>query len=676
MAQQQCVSQTALPVLLSHSSNGTGQALADLSNTIREEALLHPVNVNLSARKIVQLPPEIGLLIDLERIGLNNNMLTTLPPEFGRLGALRYLNLRSNLLREFPLPLTELVHLEVLDLSKNKIERFPTHPGALINLRVLSISRNRVQMLPKYVASMKLLHILKLDHNPFVWPPSKLLACVDEKNKAEWLENIRLFLLKEDPPAHLLMQNAASRSMVTPGLSSTQPPSSTTPSVNQIFDHHTSECTIAVRKYFLTSVQSLIPALSPFDCLVKDASKTFLFSVCELYDVSCTIIFYLTRSGEIGNIASSALSPPITIEREMKALDRESIQLLTVHKKLDCVYSNSANVSGFQDSAQKLQIEDNSNEIALMKNLKLLTRNLSRRVHTVINSIYSSVLPVLFNYSNPLNHLVVISILCDWHKANVGLSGAIQLVQHALLGPTGASLADNSILMSAMPSGPFISRHVNATIWSEQMDRKNTGNHTHGRNLSSASDTLIKSVYSTSESQSFACQDTIRDSQGLQTNIHTVSGKNALAPFKASPNIVSGSTLNAGYNTTLQNTLPISKTIKDDAQAINVLLTDLSYLTDSTRVICLNDTNSANEPCQNTLWNCLKSVELLVDSCKKEYEIHAELSSVILQNIFRAVAHLCIALKQRIANSDSTPFVSIAPIAARALSNVKKHLNL
>ncbi|EGF77438.1 hypothetical protein BATDEDRAFT_37430 [Batrachochytrium dendrobatidis JAM81] len=104
MAQQQCVSQTALPVLLSHSSNGTGQALADLSNTIREEALLHPVNVNLSARKIVQLPPEIGLLIDLERIGLNNNMLTTLPPEFGRLGALRYLNLRSNLLREFPLP--------------------------------------------------------------------------------------------------------------------------------------------------------------------------------------------------------------------------------------------------------------------------------------------------------------------------------------------------------------------------------------------------------------------------------------------------------------------------------------------------------------------------------------------------------------------------------------------
>eukprot|EP00842_Homolaphlyctis_polyrhiza_P007087 jgi/Hompol1/968/HPOL_000242-RA len=107
----------------------------ELAASLKDEAKLRPVNMNLAARKLVRLPPEIGLLVDTERLGLNNNMLSSLPDEFSRLVSLRYLNLRSNALREFPVPLRDLPRLEVLDLSKNKIERFPTVPASLINLR-------------------------------------------------------------------------------------------------------------------------------------------------------------------------------------------------------------------------------------------------------------------------------------------------------------------------------------------------------------------------------------------------------------------------------------------------------------------------------------------------------------------------------------------------------------
>ncbi|KAI8920597.1 hypothetical protein BC831DRAFT_386456, partial [Entophlyctis helioformis] len=79
-------------------------------------------------------------------------------------------------------------------LSRNKIERFPNSLGNLMALRVLSISKNRIQFLPKYIAAMARLQVLKLDHNPFVWPPARMLQCESEDMEKAWLIDLKAFL--------------------------------------------------------------------------------------------------------------------------------------------------------------------------------------------------------------------------------------------------------------------------------------------------------------------------------------------------------------------------------------------------------------------------------------------------------------------------------------------------
>ena len=48
----------------------------------------------------MQLPPEIGCLVNLEKFALNENSLTTLPDSLENLEKLRLLDLRHNRLTE------------------------------------------------------------------------------------------------------------------------------------------------------------------------------------------------------------------------------------------------------------------------------------------------------------------------------------------------------------------------------------------------------------------------------------------------------------------------------------------------------------------------------------------------------------------------------------------------
>ncbi|KAJ1535193.1 hypothetical protein HK096_002916, partial [Nowakowskiella sp. JEL0078] len=71
-------------------------------------------DLNLSRSFIKYIPPEIGNLTSLERLGLSNNSLTYLPNEISKLTQLRYVNLKANSLKEFPSVLSLLPNLEVL----------------------------------------------------------------------------------------------------------------------------------------------------------------------------------------------------------------------------------------------------------------------------------------------------------------------------------------------------------------------------------------------------------------------------------------------------------------------------------------------------------------------------------------------------------------------------------
>ena len=69
------------------------------------------------------IPPEIGNLVNLERLYLDNNQLTgPIPPEIGNLINLEYLTLDNNqLIGQIPLELGDLFNLNTLNLSQNQL---------------------------------------------------------------------------------------------------------------------------------------------------------------------------------------------------------------------------------------------------------------------------------------------------------------------------------------------------------------------------------------------------------------------------------------------------------------------------------------------------------------------------------------------------------------------------
>jgi len=74
----------------------------NLVHVIESEREKGTVEMNLSERQITELPPEIGLLTELKKLKLYDNLLTRIPFEITYLSNLKYLNLKSNRLKEFP----------------------------------------------------------------------------------------------------------------------------------------------------------------------------------------------------------------------------------------------------------------------------------------------------------------------------------------------------------------------------------------------------------------------------------------------------------------------------------------------------------------------------------------------------------------------------------------------
>ena len=69
-----------------------------------------------------QVPPEIALLQNLERLALSNNCLSSLPPEFKNLKMLRSLHMANNQFVDLPLQLCSIHSLEFLDMSDNQLK--------------------------------------------------------------------------------------------------------------------------------------------------------------------------------------------------------------------------------------------------------------------------------------------------------------------------------------------------------------------------------------------------------------------------------------------------------------------------------------------------------------------------------------------------------------------------
>ncbi len=109
---------------------------------------LDACGINLTA-----LPPEIGLLKNLDTLNLNYNQLTTLPVEIGLLKRLNLLNLNHNHLKKVPKILWKLVNITNVWLSDNQLSTMSSEVKKWKNLKKITLNDNPLISLPDSLAS-------------------------------------------------------------------------------------------------------------------------------------------------------------------------------------------------------------------------------------------------------------------------------------------------------------------------------------------------------------------------------------------------------------------------------------------------------------------------------------------------------------------------------------------
>jgi internalin A len=130
--------------------------------------------LELSSKGLIELPPEIGQLTQLQKLDLSNNKLTQLPPEIGQLTRLQELVLHNNQLLYLSPEIGRLTQLQELDLHANWLTQLPAEIGQLTQLQWLYLYNNRLTQLPAKIGQLRQLRELDLRRNSLSLPPEIL----------------------------------------------------------------------------------------------------------------------------------------------------------------------------------------------------------------------------------------------------------------------------------------------------------------------------------------------------------------------------------------------------------------------------------------------------------------------------------------------------------------------
>jgi Leucine-rich repeat (LRR) protein len=130
--------------------------------------------LSLNGMDLQTLPPEIGLVSELEILFLYNNKLTTLPPELWELRSLKKLFVYRNQLTHLPPEVAQLTELEILDLRFNQIASLPSEIGGLASLRELELRGNQLRTLPGEIGNLTSLTTLDVGNNHLTSLPTDM----------------------------------------------------------------------------------------------------------------------------------------------------------------------------------------------------------------------------------------------------------------------------------------------------------------------------------------------------------------------------------------------------------------------------------------------------------------------------------------------------------------------
>jgi small GTP-binding protein len=133
-------------------------------------------SLDLSNLGLGHVPPEIGQLIGLSRLHLENNRLIALPKEISHLTALVFLNLSNNQITALPPQIVRLPALTRLVLDGNHLAKLPPEIGQLGQLTELSVDDNSLLDLPVEIGRLRGLRTLWLRSNQICSLPSSMKA--------------------------------------------------------------------------------------------------------------------------------------------------------------------------------------------------------------------------------------------------------------------------------------------------------------------------------------------------------------------------------------------------------------------------------------------------------------------------------------------------------------------
>jgi Leucine-rich repeat (LRR) protein len=136
------------------------------------EQNINSIELRLSNKKLVIIPPEIGKFSQLQKLYLYNNQKLVIPPEIGKLSKLTKLALQNNQITIIPLEICKLFQLRELGLSHNRISVIPLEIGNLLQLQHLNLCDNQISIIPPEISQLLQLQELYLYNNQIsVIPP-------------------------------------------------------------------------------------------------------------------------------------------------------------------------------------------------------------------------------------------------------------------------------------------------------------------------------------------------------------------------------------------------------------------------------------------------------------------------------------------------------------------------
>eukprot|EP00055_Hartaetosiga_balthica_P013203 m.66854 g.66854 ORF g.66854 m.66854 type:complete len:412 (-) comp8198_c2_seq1:6071-7306(-) len=149
---------------------------------------------NMTSKKLMTVPREIGMMQRLERLSVNNNAITCLPHTIGNCTSLKVVHLGRNLLEYLPMELFQLPNLQTLQAFNNVIKDLVipaklAHPS---RLTLLNLNHNNLASLPPTISQLSCLTSLSIDNNELTTLPSEVCELVKLEHLSACGNHIRI----------------------------------------------------------------------------------------------------------------------------------------------------------------------------------------------------------------------------------------------------------------------------------------------------------------------------------------------------------------------------------------------------------------------------------------------------------------------------------------------------